>query len=281
MFGLTQQLIDDVTMRKYGLDFDELQESMKNLHRIELLKVFYRSMDLSLVKWETCMRGWDYIKELEQNCTIDYIQGVDDVTKYRLSDIPSKYMHWLLDLHVRSGGNVCGYFDMYNNNCFAFNLDVDKDEDRWQADKARDIIVYTLIEIANLKPIIIKSGRGYHIWVSLLELVPNKAIHDLFDLVMIRIPSDELTALQIHKYPFFKESKRNSLRLFGSKHVRTDEFSGVMQPYSNKVLSVDQSWMYINNYVKNRVNAKGFYTAIANMQQYFDELMGKYGDQLQ
>jgi hypothetical protein len=116
------------------------------------------------------------------------------------------------------------------------------------------------------EPLIVASGRGYHVWCRLVEPVENNRLYDF----MLRAAVRALGAFQRQgydhntiKFSFYPDVRVHnivSLRLFGSDHAKNKVFSHVFTP--DGLLDEAASWNYFEDFLENKkVSATKFAAA--------------------
>lgn len=224
--------------------------------RVELLKQFYSSIDKTTMKLEVLDYGFDFIKTMENaGITVDYVELKGIIHKYKFKNIKPLIYDYLIKQHIEQSGNVCGYFHKTHNNVFAFNLDnahKDKNTEPTSQMKATVQIMRKYLNAVGIEPLITNSGRGYHLWVRLDKPIANEKIQDFMIKINARTQVTigdfgmDKDKIMISMYPN-KDTTYGSLRLFGSKHVKNQEFSHVIT--KDGVLDEMQSWIYFSNYI--------------------------------
>ena len=201
------------------------------------------------------------------------------VHKYKLAGIPERRMDEFLLAHVEKTCNVCLYFDVRANDTFCFNLDNNHQVNNSEIIPEMEVAVRELgghLQGLGCGPLIVASGRGYHVWGRLEAAVANDRLHDF----MLR--SAAATAAAIHrqghdhhqiKFNFYPDPRVHhvvSLRLFGSRHVKNKVFSRVLAPQG--LLDETASWEFFADYLNNRT------IALARFQAAHDSLLGTRTD---
>ena len=186
--------------------------------------------------------------------------------------------------HVMGDLNLCLFFDLHKNNLICFNIDGNRDYfDRIgdPTDEVNDVVtVYTQrvkMFLGNLgvDSIVTRTGNGYHIWIRFAEAIDNAELRDfatrvsevvervlLRELLIEYGNTDKLyllghkqRAIQtvIHPLPSITQQhhsgysiERNSIRLFGTKHCNTGEFTRIYE--LDGILSEQQSWERFKHY---------------------------------
>jgi hypothetical protein len=208
--------------------------------RIDLIREFYRALPMGSAKVETRRHGFAYLDELlGGGVTLEYgeltLSGL--LHKYKISGIPPGRMTELLGQHIAGECNVCLYFDGSANAIFCFNLDNNRKAANTELIPEMEAAVEALrgfLESYGFSPLVLASGRGFHLWCRLAGPVENGRLHGL----MIRLAAK--TAARLHDrgldhnlvkmnlYPDRRTSHVVSLRLFGSVHSKNGVFSRVL-----------------------------------------------------
>jgi hypothetical protein len=220
--------------------------------RTELIKAFYAALPKDRLKLETRDHGFPFLDAmLSAGITLEYGERVllSDIYKYKLANVPGWKMDELLSAHVRKECNVCLYFNDGANSLFCFNLD--------KAPKTGDIpnppemtLGLTLLRdiLAGLRcePLIVQSGKGYHLWCRLTEPVGNEDLYNFMMRAMAKAfyglhrQGLDHNKINARFYPDPRTLDKISLRLCGSEHMKTRTFSHVLAP--DGVLDEEASW---------------------------------------
>ncbi len=246
--------------------------------RVSLLKEFYRGLPKDRAKLETEEHGFAFLERLlSDGMTLEYgeLTPAGLVHKYKLAGISERRMDGFLLAHVEKACNVCLYFDLRANDTFCFNLDNNHQHNSSELIPEMEAAVRELeghLRGLACEPLIVASGRGYHVWGRLEAAVANERLHDF----MLR--SAAATAAAIHrqghdrhqiKFNFYPDPRNQhvvSLRLFGSRHVKNKVFSHVLAPQG--LLDEAASWEFFADYLKKRT------IALARFQAAHDSLLG-------
>lgn len=227
--------------------------------RIALIKAFYRGLPTDRAKLETSAHGFEFLAHLQtQGIQLAYgeLTTSEVLHKYKLTHIGEAQMDQLLAWHVAKLCNVCLYFDGQANPVLSFNLDNDNAINNTQlipeVQLARQALVARL-EALDCKPLVIGSGRGYHVWCRLQEAIPNQRLYQF----MIHVGAAALLAvhqqgLDQHKvklnlYPDVRIQDLVSLRIFGSDHAKNHLFSRVLD--GDTLLDERDSWTYFEDHL--------------------------------
>jgi hypothetical protein len=230
--------------------------------RVELLKGFSRGFIPGTAKIETERFGFAFLDELlSGGAGLEYgeLTSTRLLHKYKLVNIPEDRMDHLLQLHVDKVCNVCRYFDAAANDVFCFNLDNNHKTDNTAAIPEMGLAIRSLggcLRDLGCEPLIVASGRGYHVWCRLEERVENGRLHGF----MLRVAVRALMAfhrsgldhrnVKFNFYPDVKAHNVVSLRLFGTEHAKNKVFSHVLTPEG--LLGEEASWKYFEDFIRNK-----------------------------
>jgi hypothetical protein len=242
--------------------------------RISLLQEFSRGFIPGTAKVETEQYGFPFLDRLlSDGASLEYgeLTATRLLHKYKLVNLSARRMDELLQLHITKECNVCRYFDASANNVFCFNLDNNH--------KTNNTAVIPEITLAlrglrdclvdrGLMPLIVASGRGYHVWCRLNEPVDNNRLYQF----MLRAAVHALLpfhgrgydhkAVKFNFYPDIKAHNVVSLRLFGSDHAKNKVFSRVLTP--DRLLGEAASWDYFGDFLRNKAIPSAKFTAAFN-----------------
>src|SRR5580658_10689155 len=151
--------------------------------RIALLREFYGGLPKDRAKIETRGHGFAFLQEmLSDGVLLEYgeLTLSGRLHKYKLANIPPHRMDGFLRSHVSKECNLCLYFGDQANNLFCFNLDNNH--------KTNNTVVIPEMEAAvralrghltqlGCEPLVIASGRGFHLWCRLGAPVDNDLIY--------------------------------------------------------------------------------------------------------
>lgn len=244
--------------------------------RVVLLKELSRGFVRGRVKVESEQFGFDYLQRLlSGGGTLEYGQLTTTrlLHRYKIVGVSDDRMDELLAMHVAKECNVCRYFGADVNDVLCFNMDnnhtTGNTEIIPEMSLALEALSKCLLDLG-CEPLIIASGRGYHVWLRLGEPVQNNLLYDF----MVRAAARALLALQTSgydyhaiKFSFYPDIKVNhgvSLRLFGTEHAKNKTFSHVFTP--NGLLDEASSWKYFEHFVRDRA------TSTATFRSALDEL---------
>jgi hypothetical protein len=228
--------------------------------RIALLREFYGGLPRDRAKVETRRHGFRYLEELlSDGVTLEYgeltLSGL--LHKYKLANIPEHRMAGLFRSHVEKECNLCLYFDGRANNLFCFNLDNNHKTNNTAIIPEMELAVGMLrehLERLGCAPLVVASGRGFHLWCRLEGPVDNDRLYEF----MLR--SAAKTAAALHKrgldhnrikvnlYPDRRIRDVVSLRLFGSEHAKNRVFSRVLD--REGLLDEEASWSRFERYLE-------------------------------
>jgi len=231
--------------------------------RAELIKAFYRGLPLDRVKLETQRHGFPFLGELlADGAELDYgeltLSGI--LHKYKLSKVPAQLIDRLIDAHVKKEGNVCLYFGAESNSLFCFNLDNNHKENNTVVIPEMELAVRSLREkltAAGCEPLVIASGRGFHLWCRLDGPVANERLYQFMLAAAIRVAAELEAQGRDHRkvkfnfYPDPRTQNTVSLRLFGSDHAKNRVFSRILTD-DGVLLDENASWAYFENYLQTR-----------------------------
>jgi len=246
--------------------------------KLELIRAFYAGLPKDRVKVETFDHGFAFLEEmLIDGMTLEYGERVlcREVYKYKFSNVPPWRMEELLLSHVRKGCNVCLYFADKTNSLFGFNLDGNHKSNSTAISLEMAAAVSALEEIltgAGCKPLVVASGKGYHLWCRLGAAASNDQLYNF----MLRAMAKTLYALhqkgldhnQINArfYPDPRTRDKISLRLFGSDHPNNKVFSRVQT--QDGLLDEEASWTAFDEHLRlNTISAETFCNACAAMMR--------------
>jgi hypothetical protein len=233
--------------------------------RVSLLKEFYRGLPKDQAKLETTEHGFAFLEALlADGITLDYgeltLSGL--LHKYKLAHIPERRMDELLHAHVEKRSNVCLYFDDAANDTFCFNLDNNHKVNNTAIIPEMDFAVRALRELlvgVGCEPLIVASGRGYHVWGRLTAAVENARLYQFLlraavkTLAQLHAAGHDHQKVKFNLYPDERLRGAVSLRLFGSEHTKNKVFSHVFTP--SGLLDEAASWAYFEEHLHRRTLA--------------------------
>jgi hypothetical protein len=231
--------------------------------KVSLLKEFYAGLPKDRAKLESREHGFAFLdKLLTDGVTLEYgeltLKG--QLHKYKLRNIPGPRMDELLLAHVEKRCNVCLYFDDTANTTLCFNLDNNHKTNNTVLIPEMDFAVRSIrdqLTKLGCEPLVIASGRGYHVWCRLGAPAENSRLFDF----MLRVAARTMAALhhdgrdyrqiKINVYPDLRTRDVVSLRLFGSDHAKNNVFSRILTP--GRLLDESESWAWFEHYTRNKV----------------------------
>ncbi len=247
--------------------------------RLSLLKEFYRGLPKDRAKLESEEHGFAFLESLlTDELTLEYGELTNSglVHKYKLAGISERRMDEFLLAHVEKACNVCLYFDIRANDTFCLNLDNNHTVNSSEITPEMEVAVRELgghLRSLGCEPLIVASGRGYHVWNRLDATVANDCLYDF----MLRMAAATAAALhhQGHdhhqiKFNFYPDPRVHhvvSLRLFGSRHVRSKVFSHILTPQG--LLDETASWEFFAEHLKKRI------VSLAQFQAAREIVVGK------
>ncbi len=225
----------------------------------QLLNAFYSTIDKSQFKIETK----EYLPELldsrKTDAVFQYGEFKNGIFKYRFSNSDAKFFDQCLEDHLSARSNLCCYLDPNANNLFVFNLDTFEklgEVDRCAELKAFATALSDILFRLGLRPLILRSGHGYHFWCRLAAPVENHRLRALMDAVVevavLRLTAAriDLGKLQCICYPRVNTNDV-SIRLFGSRHAVTGRFCGVVEKIGENraILGDAESWLCFEQFM--------------------------------
>ncbi len=244
--------------------------------RVTLLKEFSGSFIKGKAKIEIELFGFDFMDWLlSGGGALEYGELTDTrlLHKYKIVDIPEGRMDEFVRLHVLKQLNVCRYFSDEKNDVLCFNMDNNHKTDNTaiipEMSSALETLRTCLLGL-ECQPMIVASGRGYHVWLRLDEPMENRLLYDFMvataarALLPLLVRGDNHRAVKFSFYPDINVIDDVSLRLFGSEHAKNKAFSHVFTP--NGLLNEDDSWKYFEDFVRNKT------TRTATLGSALDEL---------
>jgi hypothetical protein len=250
------------------------------MDKVKLLNEFYLTIDKTIMKLECKCYDFEFLDRLKRRSKVDYVEHSSLIHKYKLTGMTESYYDYFLKSHVLQEVNVCGYYDKTANNLFSFNLDTNKTvvEDSLLELQTAVKLIRNYLREFKLGPIVYASGRGYHIVVKLTEPVDNTIIIKLMKYIWLRTLVTmyrnglDKNRISISMYPNRqKEEQTNSLRWFGSKHMKTNQFSNIVLP--DGTLDEQASWQYFESYMNSYFNTRDMLEeAIRGHEEYFKNI---------
>jgi hypothetical protein len=244
--------------------------------RVTLLKEFYRGLPKDRAKLETSERGFPFLDALLAGGErLEYgeltLSGL--LHKYKLAGIPEARMDGFLLSHVEKACNVCLYFGDRANETFCFNMDNNFKQNSREMIPEMEMAVRLLAE--NLRhlgcePLIVASGRGYHVWVRLDAPVANERLYKFMlhtavsSWAGLHAQGRDYHRVKFNFYPDPRTQNVVSLRLFGSLHARDKVFSRVLAPEG--LLDESASWEYFASHLRTKTfTVASFEAALAGI----------------
>lgn len=227
--------------------------------RLELVRRYYAPLSTATVKLETTQHGFGFLEALtRRGARLEYgeltLHGA--LHKYKLSGVPPEQWDELLADHVAKRANVCLYFGPAENALFAFNLDNNRREKNTEVIPEMTLAVAGVrerLEAHGLRPLVIASGRGYHIWCRLDAPRRNEEIYRFMlsqavqTAAGIHFQGGDRRRVKFNFYPDPHTDNLVSLRLFGSDHAKNQVFSRVFT--RDGLLDEPQSWDWFERHV--------------------------------
>ena len=230
--------------------------------RVALIKTFYRGLPTDRVKLEVSAYGFAFLAQLERRgIQLEYgeLTLTEVLHKYKLTQISETQMDDLLAWHVAKLCNVCLYFDRQANPLFSFNLDNNHAHDSSRLIPEVQLAVRTLVERLNgldCNPLVIASGRGYHVWCRLEAPIANERLYPFMlhtaaaSLLTLQQQGFDTNNMKFNLYPDVRIQDRVSLRLFGSEHAKNHVFSCVLD--GETLLDEETSWARFQHHVEDK-----------------------------
>lgn len=233
--------------------------------RIALLKEFYRGLPTDRAKVESHEHGFVFLERLlSGGSRLEYgeltLSGL--LHKYKLSGVSEGHMDELLGMHVGKRCNVCLYFDDLANSTFCFNLDNNHKTNNTEIIPEMALAVRELrasLERHGCAPLVVASGRGYHVWCRTDRAVGNDRLYEFMRAVAVGVLARLHEAGHDHRkvkfnvYPDRRTRDTVSLRLFGSEHAKNRVFSRVLGP--DGLLDEAGSWEAFEEHLRTRTLA--------------------------
>ena len=246
------------------------------MDKLELLKQYFESVSRSVIKYETIQNyGFDFLNTIKDN--IVYTELLKNISKYKLQNLTEEQFDTYLMKHIEKQDNVCAYFNTKANNVFIFNID----EEKKGLANATAKYMYNFLVLAGIEPMMLKSGRGWHLWCRLTQRVPNAIIADymiqiiLITTLWLKFEGYDEKKVNISRYPMYPEKQSNSLRFPMSYHVRTKEFSNVSHPIRGE-LSEEESWDFLKEHMETKsLTVEEFKQSLGVVKDMFYEFTGE------
>lgn len=230
--------------------------------RVAWLREFSLGFSPGTAKIETEQFGFPFLDRLlSGGVCLEYgeLTATRLLHKYKLVNVPAQRMDELLAAHVAKECNVCRYFDAGKNDVFCFNLDNNNKTENTVVIPEMDLAVRSLRECLGrlrCEPLIVASGRGYHVWCRLAAPVANEELHGFMLRAAVRALASfhgsgrDHQKIKFNFYPDVKAHDVVSLRLFGSEHAKNKVFSRVLTP--DGLLDETDSWAYFEDFLQNK-----------------------------
>lgn len=233
--------------------------------RVTLLKEFSKGFVRDKAKIESEEFGFAYLEQLlSGGSALEYGHLADTrvLHKYKIVDITDRRMDELLQMHVMKECNVCRYFGSDKNDVLCFNIDDNHKTKDAEAVPAMNVVLDALRECLlglGCEPLIVASGRGYHVWLRLDEPLENTLLYNFMVGAAARALLPLLVAGRDHRtvrfrfYPDVSVNDALSLRLFGSEHAHKKVFSHVFT--LSGLLDEADSWKCFEQFVRNKTTS--------------------------
>jgi len=230
--------------------------------KVALLKEFSRGLVEGTVKIETEQYGFRFLDELlSEGGRLEYgeLSATRLLHKYKLVDVPEHRMDALLRAHIGKTCNVCRYFHPASNDTFCFNLDNNHTTNNTVVLPEMTLAVQTLRDClagVGCEPLVVASGRGYHVWCRLDDAVDNGVLHGFMLHAAVRAvralheQGFDPNTVKFNFYPDVRTNNVVSLRLFGSEHAKTRVFSHVW--VNGDLLGEAESWERFEHFLRNQ-----------------------------
>jgi len=230
--------------------------------RVQLLKAFSTGFIPDTIKIETDQHGFDYLARLlAGGVRLDYgeLTPAGLLHKYKLTGVNETRLDDFLREHVKKTCNVCRYFGATANDVFCFNLDNNHKQDNVRIIPEMTLAVRALeTELKRLgcEPLILASGRGYHVWCRLETQIENSRLSAFMLNVAVRAlmafhqSGYDHQTVKFNFYPDPKIINTVSLRLFGSEHAKNKRFSQVLGAVG--LLDEIASWKIFEDFLTNK-----------------------------
>jgi hypothetical protein len=245
--------------------------------RVALIKEFYRGLPMDRAKVESHEHGFAFLDRiLVDGITLEYgeltLSGL--LHKYKLTGIPAHRMDEFLRAHVEKMCNVCLYFHDRANSTFCFNLDNNHKTNNTAIIPEMETAVRVTretLERVGCDPLVIASGRGYHVWCRAERAVDNDRLYEFMRRVAVgamaalHAAGSDHRKVKFNVYPDRRTRDTVSLRLFGSEHAKNGVFSSVLT--SAGLLDEERSWEHFESHMRTRTIPEGVF------DRAFDDLL--------
>lgn len=250
--------------------------------KLNLLKEFYAGLPKDRAKVETSGLGFEFLESLlSDGTTLEYgeMHRTGLLNKYKLSNLSEQKLDDLLRAHIAKENNVCLYFDPEVSSIFCINLDNNNKTNNTELIpeiKSALNLLREHLTILGCEPLIIASGRGYHLWCRLSGPIDNNQLHSF----MLRLTAMTLAGLhnrgldynqiKANFYPDPRVRNKVSLRLFGSEHSRNKTFSRILS--QETLLDEDDSWKAFESHLRTKtISAEKFNEAVNVLTEFFNQ----------
>jgi hypothetical protein len=235
--------------------------------RVALLREYYRDLPKDRVKVEIHQHGFDYLDSmLSDGMRLEYgeltLTGL--LHKYKFAGVTEQRLDELLLSHVEKACNVCLYFGAPKSGLFCFNLDNNRKVNNTELIPEIELTVRALrdrLAALGCEPLVIASGRGYHLWGRLQEQADNEQLYAFMlgaavqaMVAMHNLGGYDHRRIKFNFYPDPRTRDTVSLRLFGSEHAKNRVFSRVLAPEG--LLDEAASWRQFELHMAERTIAR-------------------------
>jgi len=244
--------------------------------RVTLLKEFYGGLPADRVKVETYEHGFPFLDQLLMSgVALEYgeIAAAGLLHKFKLSGVTEEAMDALLLSHIGKTRNVCLYFGEKVNSLFCYNLDNNHKTNNTELIPEMQCTVTLLRDILiglGCEPLVIASGRGYHLWCRLEAPVDNQQLYEFMLRTMARAflglhqQGYDHNKIKANFYPDPRAHNTVSLRLFGSDHAKNKVFSRILT--RDGLLDEDASWNAFDHHLREKtITIVAFHDAYASL----------------
>jgi hypothetical protein len=242
--------------------------------RVSLLRAFAQGFAPGVAKVETERFGFAFLEQmLAGGGELEYgeLTATRLLHKYKLVNLPDRRMDELLEAHVAKAWNVCRYFGAAANDVFCFNLDNNHRSDNTRVIPEMDLAVRSLrngLRELGCEPLILASGRGFHVWGRLDQPVENGRLYRFMlqaavrALLGFRERGYDHHKIKFNFYPDVRVHDVVSLRLFGSDHAKNRVFSHVFTPEG--LLDESASWTYFEDFLRTKTMTAAAFAAASD-----------------
>ncbi|HEY9154084.1 MAG TPA: hypothetical protein VIM69_03070 [Opitutaceae bacterium] len=245
--------------------------------RVSLLKSFSKGFIPDTVKIETEQHGFGYLEHLlADGVQLEYgeLTPTRLLHKYKLTGVSGTRLDDFLREHVAKTCNVCRYFGAETNDVLCFNLDNNHKQDNVRIIPEMTLAVRALekeLKRLGVEPLIVASGRGYHVWCRLETSVENTRLSAFMLNVAVRAlmafhqSGYDHQTVKFNFYPDPKIINTVSLRLFGSNHAKNKTFSQVLS--SSGLLDEPESWAFFEDFLTRKTITLAQFASAENAAQ--------------